>query len=274
MTSFKHLFGELFKIKSKKLLHFSISQLVMAVILAGLITFKAVTVATVANPLFNIFRSFLANLARTITWTGLFIVLISLVLIAYDTEKINRSQTWRLIPIDNNTIYLSNLVSSLIAIVILVLLEFFGAIAPMLLHEALTGQGVLVSEFFSDMGKIGFLKWLQIIVALFLLLLAIFLIISFLNFSSYTIVDFLPHFSGKLTLMVVRLVIILLICWLGVTGANTFWPVLKLPAELITVGAVNLNLLSSIGILAILDLFTGMLDIFLMNNTFETEPNK
>ncbi|MDF7671987.1 hypothetical protein PT281_01630 [Lactobacillus sp. ESL0701] len=272
MISFRQLFGELFKSKSKKLLQVIAIQLVAAVILAGVMTFKAI--AMPGNPYLNMIRSFLLNLARVVAWTGLIAVLGSLFATISDVEKINHSQTWRLVPTTENTIYLSNITSSLVSFVILVLLEFICGIGPMLLHYSISGQWSMVMDFFNDMAKIGWFKWCQIVVVLFLITLAVYLTVSFLNFSSQTIVDFLPNFSGKLGLKATRFIIFLLVYWLSVGAANIVLPILKLPFQLMFLGAAKLQLLGGIAALVIFNLFVGAIDLFLINKTFEAKANK
>ncbi|WEV50318.1 hypothetical protein OZX69_04980 [Lactobacillus sp. ESL0731] len=272
MTSFGQLFEELFRSKSKKLLQIIVIQLIAAAILAGVMTFRAIAIH--GDPFFTTFHSFLFNLTRVVMWTGFIVVLGSLIGTVSDTEKINRSQTWRLVPTTENNIYLSNVASSLAAFAILVLLEFVCGIGPVLLQYLVSGQRSLLVSFFSDMAKLGWLKWLQIIAVLILIVLAIYFTVSFLNFSSQTIVDFLPHLSGKLTLTIVRVIIILLICWLGVSATNTLLPIFKLPFELMYVGAAKLKLLSSISILVIFNIFVGAIDLLLINKSFEAKQNK
>lgn len=144
----------------------------------------------------------------------IFVDLIFLGLACYRSERINSCQTYSLIPISNKKLLLSNLLSTILgcAILFIVQLLILSALAFILYHNVEKSFLINQSTSWNDLLTLT-IGGLDLIFAV--LLIQTF--ISFINFSSKSITDFLPTRNSKL----IRGILIIIITIIGVYFAFT-----------------------------------------------------
>lgn len=155
--------------------------------------------------------------------------LIYLGITCWQNEKFNHDQTWRLIPLHDDQLYLTNTVSSGIAFIYLdFLLGIELVLMLVLLYpvDEYTRQQIAAFDYWVT--HLTLLKCGKLLLAALLLLLiglAIYLTVSCLNFSSHTVIDFWFGKSHRIITWLVRLVMIILVSWLLVISYNIWWDV-------------------------------------------------
>ncbi|MDF7638949.1 hypothetical protein PT285_05990 [Lactobacillus sp. ESL0791] len=275
-TSFKNLFSELFEQRRNLIWTFLILQIISALVSGVLCFIKGDNQIVLVHFQFGNFFLYTANLLLIfcLLYDPIFVILT-----AYSNEKINRSQTWRLIPASAGKIYLTNLFSSFMAVVGLTILQVISAGVFYGLAELCSEKirQETLAKFSWSLIEANETIWLvEIIVLLVLSVTLFYLVLSFINFTSSTIVDFLPSVSGKFALYLVRLLIIILVCWLAYEILDIFifnGPNLRTFAEIIFNGDFG-NITRVNLILLIIDLILGIANVLMINKTFEAESNK
>ncbi|MDF7671880.1 hypothetical protein PT281_01080 [Lactobacillus sp. ESL0701] len=155
--------------------------------------------------------------------------LIYLGITCWQNEKFNHEQTWRLIPLHDSKLYLTNTISSGIAFIYLdLLLGIELVLISMVLYPFDEYTRQQIAAFGYWVTHLTFLKCGRLFLALLLLLLvglAVYLTVSFLNFSSHAVVDFWSGKSHRIITWLVRLVMIVIVSWLLVISYNIWWDV-------------------------------------------------
>ncbi|MDF7682709.1 hypothetical protein PT287_04110 [Lactobacillus sp. ESL0679] len=278
MTVFKHLFKELFKQKRRN---------ANAVIIIQFVAAMAILLITVCNLIIN--KDFSSEDWRDIEplsyiLFGLFSFValpIYLIVTCVKNERFNRSQTWRLAPVNDEMFYLDNILSSFASVIYLMVAQF-------VITAVLVGlSSLLFKDVFNDTIKSfvnGFKAGsglhfnivvgnvLQIICFIILFSLFTYLIISFLNFATRSIMDYLPGMSSKTGVFIVQVVLIILIMRLLTTLFKIFGRLITSPMGLL--GSASTGLGKAILIYLVLDIALLLINMFLINKFFEAAPNK
>ncbi|MDF7668302.1 hypothetical protein [Lactobacillus sp. ESL0703] len=276
MTVFNHLFKELFKQKNRN---------ANAVIIIQLISALAITIISfVAEGRYEAeyWKMVLPMFTFLFAVTSIIALPIYLVVTCYKNEHVNRSQTWRLAPISDEMFYLDNTLSSFISVIYLLIVQIivtaiFAGISFLLFNENLNDT----FQSFIDGFKAGS-HWhfniiignvLQIICLTILISLFTYLIVSFLNFSTRAIVDYLPGISSKAAVTVLRLVLIIVIAKLLEKIFELFSNLLLSPTNFLF-GDINITLNGIIFLFLVIDIVLLLANMLLINKFFEAEQNK
>ena len=221
MTSWWQLFKVFCKQKSKSVYLIFIFQLISS--LALIIMAKPVNSNNFYSDAGLIkvsdFSSFCLGLVGMIFMTTFLAEGVLGILTTIKNERFNKSKTWHLIPISNGRYFTANIASStleliwlgvlnLITIIVLGVIALPGMHPNKWLGEMVNtiGKGISTSEFSQMLSYL-----ISIVVFLVLIAIAWYLMISFLNFSSSAIVNFLPKASNKLVLFFVRAITIIIL---------------------------------------------------------------
>ncbi|MDF7638950.1 hypothetical protein PT285_05995 [Lactobacillus sp. ESL0791] len=271
MTSFRNLFHELFKQRSNLIWLFFLLQILIALV-GGLMSFSQDSHITIRNFQWGDF--FVAS-GTIFLFLGLIYDLLFVILTAYRNEKINQSQTWRLIPASSGKIYLTNLFSSFMALVGLALLQIVSAGVLFGLAEiSSAAMRQDTAKLFAninwrwDRDQTNAVIWI-VGTLIFLILLSILLyaVTSFINFSSSSIINFLPSVSGKFALLVTRLLLIIVISWVIIRVINIF--------NFANISLVDTQRITIFDlVLLVINLIFLAANVLMINKTFEAEPNK
>lgn len=281
MSEFNRLFNSFFKTKTKNFYIIILFQLIAALVITFFSYFN------VAN--WQITRNTKNNGAGFVPeWLLIFgilaFLLISFILIytPIHSERYNRSPTWRLAAISDGQFYLANVLSTFVVFIYFIVLEIIPAIVLAFLayfidkpfqqgfHELL--QAIHPSfdtrVFFIVIGTI----MLAILSCFFL-----YFIISFLNFASQAIIDFVPaNVNGAIT-KILHIFIICILIWFFFEINSIF--IGNVLFSLITKMDFRIDYYSELpfAVLAntISDAILLFLNIFLINHFFEaSEQNK
>lgn len=284
MTSFGTLFSEFFKEKSKTTYAVYFVQLGAALIsvIIGSIAGHSFDVndALMAGVPVNGLVVFIISLCASFLSFSVFAEPIYLIMTSRRNEKINRSQTWRLVPTSDTKFYLSNTLSSYASYLYLAILQLVTALLGFILTYAFSAN---VRKAFAKMMRQGTryttgLDWKEfwLIMAEFLALIILigllwYLIVSLYNFASRAIIDFLPA-SNHFVLFLVKAVV-----WIVITVL--LYQIIARTVGLFNVffGYANLSDIQGMGV-AILELFIfnllfAGLNLWLINHFVEAKQN-
>ncbi|BDR60524.1 hypothetical protein [Lactobacillus xylocopicola] len=286
MSIFNRLFAELFKSKTKKAYSMLLIQFVVALALT-IITFISVGSPEVAIKN-NTFTSFFPGLLATYATLSFLFIPVFYITTCIANERTNRNQTFRLVPISDSPFYLDNILSSFVA------LAYYG-ILNVLSIFILFGASYTFDASFRQVTKLDFsnlqaalqradinfgsdvvFNLLGILMLLILISFFGYFIVSFLNFSSSAILDFLPDVSNKTVLRIIRLVLIIFIAWL-LTRANGYLArIIASPLDFFLGTGDNASNKLGISILVMLaiDIVFLVADTFLMSKFFEAREKK
>ena len=228
MTSFSTLFRQLFKQKNKT------TYLVILIQLAA--TLISIIVSAVGNAIndpkhanvFQISSGFSTVKINPIagwiiSFLGIFTAFCLLANFAYlimtsiKNEKINRSQTWRLVPMSDGKIYLVNTLSSFCSFVYLIILQNLINIIGLLIAygispklRTLIAKAINLQQVVGEVNEIDFSSLLAILCLMIIVGLIWYIVISFLHFTTRAATDFLPSMSNKFVLFITRFVILII----------------------------------------------------------------
>ena len=276
MTSFNTLFNRMFQEKSKTVYLIFLIQVFASFCFTIFAAFSAhgdpQIVDGSSKENINSFLAYLCVFAVMMLITSFFADFIYWVISSIKNEKINRSQTWRLIPISDTKFLLSNFGTAFLSYIWLGILEFVTA--------AITALPLFLSsgEIKTALGRANWnidaqscWQMLGALVLVILLGYAWYAIVSLLNLSSRSIIDFLPNGSNKLLIFVVRVITIVVVIWLLGYAGNAL------------IGATNqilsLNTSENRGMGPVLiqflvfDTVITLIDIFLLNKFVEAKQN-
>ncbi len=186
-------------------------------------------------------------------------------------EKINRSQTWRLIPISDTKFLLSNFGTAFFSYIWLGVLETVTIIItslPLLLSSNEIKEEIQRSNF-----NLNTQDWGQLLGSLMMMILlgyAWYAVVSLINLSSRSIMDFLPSGSSKALMFLVRLIIIIMVIWLLSYAASTMFSIIGqfTPFEF---GDSNLGVGTTVLEFLAFDIVITLIDILLLNKFVEAK---
>ena len=191
-------------------------------------------------------------------------------------EKINRSQTWRLIPISDTKFLLSNFGTAFISYLWLIILE--GITVAVTCLPVLTVNEVRknLSGFFEESHRLAVQDWWSLLGALVLVILlsyAWYAIVSLINLSSRSIMDFLPNGSSKFIMFIVRVVIIIAIIWLLSKATTVVFGAISNFIPFLADGNNDLQMSGTLVAFLLFDVVVTLIDILLLNKFVEAKQN-
>lgn len=270
MTSFGALFRQLFKQKAKSAYLLVIIQLIASLVLTVLVFWndsKEMSHAQIGSvPVQNSIQVFVLSLILLFTGLGILITLVYFVMTSWKNEKINRSQTWRLIPVSSEKLCVANTLSSFVALIWLNIMQLvITVIGGGIIYVSSNDVRKGVSSLLNVLGKEHFWQsnwnlFLQFIILSLLAGLAGYITISFYHFITRVVIDFLPNnTAAKLISVVVRFLMLILVIWLIVkffdlagqvynaafmfAGPGDYWIILVFMIFDIIFGGINILLI-------------------------------
>ena len=279
MTIFNRYFTVLFRLKTKWISLLLIIQ----------------TVASFAMAFFN-FSNDHVYINRTIfsnfftLWLTIFIVLawlftgIFYLTTCFQNEHVSGNQTWRLVPIDDKKLYFDNILSSFGALLFFVILE---VICTLILGVVTFTFDIhfhtVIIEMFTDIGRHLQQVDLEIMFnffgAIMMTILSAFFgyfIISFLNYSSRALLDFLPQTFSKTYFRIIAVFVIILVAWLAIKASNIGLQIISFPFRFMmgkTTGT-NDDLALALILMLVINLLFWFLDTILFSKFFEAREGK
>lgn len=231
MTSFNTLFNRMFQEKSKSVYLIFLIQ-AFASLCFTIIGF----VSENGTPEFvngkdtssvNVIVAFLAVFAVMMLITSFIADFVYWIISSIKNEKINRSQTWRLIPVTDTKFLLSNFGTAFLTYIWLGILEAVTIIVTLL--PMLSDQDVRKAIGQASI-HLSARDWQEMLASLGLIILigyAWYAIVSLLNLASRSIIDFLPGGSSKVLTFIIRVVVIIAIIWILGHAASIIFSVLE-----------------------------------------------
>ena len=275
MTSFGTLFRQLFLQKSRSAyLIFGIQFLA-----AFVLTILTLGSAGLNNP--KIDQTAINTVAAAfLTFIVLFLMLcfltapVYLVMTSWKNEKINRDQTWRLIPISSGKFYLSNTLSSFAAYIyleimqlVLMLVGFFGVYLAS--SEVRKGVSEVIAEATNNNAEYGML--VEYLIIGLLLTIFWYVMISFYHFLSRSVIDFLPTASNRFVIFIIRVLVLVVVIYalyfVSIGLSDLFIHPLTDPGE-------SFELLMTIVIFILFNVIFGGLNVLLINKFVEAKTDR
>lgn len=224
MTNFKVVFREMLRQKNRNVYLLLLIQLAASIILT-IISFisdqdKARSVVQMGPGLslkVGIVPTLLVLFAGTMLGLSMLAEFVYLIWSSRQQGKINHSQTWRLISLNDHSFLAANFFSSIISYIWLVLLQGIVtclSLLPIMLNSRfITALNKLLSraDISSTMLSHFSLGCLQFLIFALILGLAWYVTIDLIAFVSQTINDFLPLRNGKALLLLFRLVLLIIV---------------------------------------------------------------
>lgn len=281
MTSFNTLFNRMFQEKSRTVYLIYLIQAFASLCFSVwmIISMKGDPNVVVINVVINghhevtnhlIFYLLIFGVIMFIT--SFFAYFVYWIISSIKNEKINRSQTWRLIPISDTKFLLSNFGTAFISYLWLMILE--GITVAVTCLPVLTVNEV--RKNFSRSQQLGTQDWWGLLGALVLVILlgyAWYAIVSLINLSSRSIMDFLPNGSSKFIMFIVRVVIILAIIWLLSKATTVVFGAIGSFIPFLVDGNNDLQMSGTLVAFLLFDVVVTLIDILLLNKFVEAEQN-
>lgn len=281
MTKFWTLFRELFKQKSKTAYWVFLIQAA-----AGLVS---LLISATTTPNFKDAQIFGNSIPWFLAWILMYILIflmysfladpIFLLMTAWKNEKINRSQTWRLVPMNDGKIYLCNSLSSFCSFIYLLIMQAVVGLIGFIIVYASSNEirkaiaEGLHKEFVVDhVADIDISNFLILILFMILLGLFWYVIVSFLHFTSRAILDFLPMASNKLIIFIIRAAVLIVVVYFLIYSFELISEI-GINPSFIQGNPFISNMAPSIISLAILDLLIGAANYVLINKFVEAKQN-
>lgn len=281
MTSFNTLFNRMFQEKSRTVYLIYLIQAFASLCFSVwmIISMKGdpnVMVINGHHEVTNHLISYLLIFGVMMFITSFFANFVYWIISSIKNEKINRSQTWRLIPISDTKFLLSNFGTAFISYLWLMILE--GITVAVTCLPVLTVNEVRknLADFFSRSQQLGTQDWWGILGALVLVILlgyAWYAIVSLINLSSRSIMDFLPNGSSKFIMFIVRVVIILAIIWLLSKATTVVFGAIGNFIPFLADGNKDLQMSGTLVEFLLFDLVVTLIDILLLNKFVEAKQN-
>lgn len=276
MTSFNTLFNRMFQEKSKSVylifLIQAFSSLCLTIIgfVSGNGTPEFVNGNDTSNV--NLVVAFLAVYAVMMLITSFVADFVYWIVSSIKNEKINRSQTWRLIPVSDTKFLLGNFGTAFLTYIWLGILEtvtILITLLPMLSDQEVRKVLNHVSLNLSAH------DWQEMLASLGLIILigyAWYAIVSLLNLASRSIIDFLPGGSSKVLTFIIRVVVIIAIIWILGHAASIIFSVLG-EFSPFAVNNYDIDYATTLLQFLVFDVVITLIDIFLLNKFVEAKQN-
>ena len=281
MTSFNTLFNRMFQEKSRTVYLIYLIQAFASLCFSVwmIISMKGdpnVMVINGHHEVTNHLISYLLIFGVMMFITSFFANFVYWIISSIKNEKINRSQTWRLIPISDTKFLLSNFGTAFISYLWLMILE--GITVAVTCLPVLTVNEVRknLADFFSRSQQLGTQDWWGLLGALVLVILlgyAWYAIVSLINLSSRSIMDFLPNGSSKFIMFIVRVVIILAIIWLLSKATTVVFGAIGNLIPFLADGNNDLQMNGTLVAFLLFDVVVTLIDILLLNKFVEAKQN-
>ncbi|MDN5956269.1 MAG: ABC transporter permease [Lactobacillus sp.] len=281
MTSFNTLFNRMFQEKSRTVYLIYLIQAFASLCFSVwmIISMKGdpnVMVINGHHEVTNHLISYLLIFGVMMFITSFFANFVYWIISSIKNEKINRSQTWRLIPISDTKFLLSNFGTAFISYLWLMILE--GITVAVTCLPVLTVNEVRknLADFFSRSQQLGTQDWWGLLGALVLVILlgyAWYTIVSLINLSSRSIMDFLPNGSSEFIMFIVRVVIILAIIWLLSKATTVVFGAIGNFIPFLADGNKDLQMSGTLVEFLLFDLVVTLIAILLLNKFVEAKQN-
>ena len=276
MTSFNTLFNRMFQEKSKSVYLIFLIQafaslcLTIIVFVSGNGTPEFVNGNDTSNV--NLVVAFLAVYAVMMLITSFVADFVYWIVSSIKNEKINRSQTWRLIPVSDTKFLLGNFGTAFLTYIWLGILETVTILITLL--PMLSDQEV--RKVLSHVSlNLSAHDWQEMLASLGLIILigyAWYAIVSLLNLSSRSIIDFLPGGSSKVLTFIIRVVVIIAIIWILGHAASIIFSVLG-EFSPFAVNNYDIDYATTLLQFLVFDVVITLIDIFLLNKFVEAKQN-
>lgn len=276
MTSFNTLFNRMFQEKSKSVYLIFLIQafaslcLTIIVFVSGNGTPEFVNGNDTSNV--NLVVVFLAVYAVMMLITSFVADFVYWIVSSIKNEKINRSQTWRLIPVSDTKFLLGNYGTAFLTYIWLGILETVTILITLL--PMLSDQEV--RKVLSHVSlNLSAHDWQEMLASLGLIILigyAWYAIVSLLNLASRSIIDFLPGGSSKVLTFIIRVVVIIAIIWILGHAASIIFSVLG-EFSPFAVNNYDIDYATTLLQFLVFDVVITLIDIFLLNKFVEAKQN-
>ncbi|MFC2693823.1 MAG: ABC transporter permease [Lactobacillus crispatus] len=276
MTSFNTLFNRMFQEKSKSVYLIFLIQafaslcLTIIVFVSGNGTPEFVNGNDTSNV--NLVVAFLTVYAVMMLITSFVADFVYWIVSSIKNEKINRSQTWRLIPVSDTKFLLGNFGTAFLTYIWLGILETVTILITLL--PMLSDQEV--RKVLSHVSlNLSAHDWQEMLASLGLIILigyAWYAIVSLLNLASRSIIDFLPGGSSKVLTFIIRVVVIIAIIWILGHAASIIFSVLG-EFSPFAVNNYDIDYATTLLQFLVFDVVITLIDIFLLNKFVEAKQN-
>ncbi len=216
MTSFNSLFGRFFVKKAKN----AYSLLILQVIGALAFSVCGLIIGTGGFYEFlNLYTELLPDWLMGFLILSFFCIIYFFIYMAVKNERLSHNQTWRLAATSDSKFYLANSLSSFVTFIYFIVLDII--VAGILFYFSYQIDQKFKSSWQKmikqlnpafDVNTVHFI--INIIILVMLCCFFLSLLISFLNFASKAIMDYLPSFSSRLLVSFFHLIIVIIIAML------------------------------------------------------------
>lgn len=276
MTSFNTLFNRMFQEKSKSVYLIFLIQ-AFASLCFTIIGF----VSENGTPEFvngkdtssvNVIVAFLAVFAVMMLITSFIADFVYWIISSIKNEKINRSQTWRLIPVTDTKFLLSNFGTAFLTYIWLGILEAVTIIVTLL--PMLSDQDVrkAIGQARIHLSARDWQTMLESLLLIIFIGYAWYAIVSLLNLASRSIIDFLPGGSSKVWTFIIRVIVIIAIIWILGHAATIIFSVLG-EFSPFAVNNYDIDYATTLLQFLVFDVVITLIDIFLLNKFVEAKQN-
>jgi len=276
MTSFNTLFNRMFQEKSKSVYLIFLIQAFASLCLTiiGFVSGNGTSEFVNGNDTSNVnlVVAFLAVYAVMMLITSFVADFVYWIVSSIKNEKINRSQTWRLIPVSDTKFLLGNFGTAFLTYIWLGILETVTILITLL--PMLSDQEV--RKVLSHVSlNLSAHDWQEMLASLGLIILigyAWYAIVSLLNLASRSIIDFLPGGSSKVLTFIIRVVVIIAIIWILGHAASIIFSVLG-EFSPFAVNNYDIDYATTLLQFLVFDVVITLIDIFLLNKFVEAKQN-
>lgn len=216
MTLFNSLFGRFFVKKAKN----AYSLLILQVIGALAFSVCGLLIGTGGFYEFlNLYTELLPDWLMGFLILSFFCIIYFFIYMAVKNERLSHNQTWRLAATSDSKFYLANSLSSFVTFIYFIVLDII--VAGILFYFSYQIDQKFKSSWQKmikqlnpafDVNTVHFI--INIIILVMLCCFFLSLLISFLNFASKAIMDYLPSFSSRLLVSFFHLIIVIIIAML------------------------------------------------------------
>ena len=276
MTSFNTLFNRMFQEKSKSVYLIFLIQAFASLCftIIGFVSENGTPEFVNGNDTssVNVIVAFLAVFAVMMLITSFIADFVYWIISSIKNEKINRSQTWRLIPVTDTKFLLSNFGTAFLTYIWLGILEAVTIIVTLL--PMLSDQDVRKAIGQARI-HLSARDWQTMLGSLLLIIFigyAWYAIVSLLNLASRSIIDFLPGGSSKVWTFIIRVVVIIAIIWILGHAASIIFSVLG-EFSPFAVNNYDIDYATTLLQFLVFDVLITLIDIFLLNKFVEAKQN-
>ena len=276
MTSFNTLFNRMFQEKSKSVYLIFLIQAFASLCftIIGFVSENGTPEFVNGNDTSNVnlVVAFLAVYAVMMLITSFVADFVYWIVSSIKNEKINRSQTWRLIPVSDTKFLLSNFGTAFLTYIWLGILEAVTIIVTLL--PMLSDQDVrkAIGQARIHLSARDWQTMLESLLLIIFIGYAWYAIVSLLNLASRSIIDFLPGGSSKVWTFIIRVIVIIAIIWILGHAATIIFSVLGKFSPFM-VNSQDIIYATTILQFLVFDVVITLIDILLLNKFVEAKQN-